>query len=289
MIWLAGNRGMLGTEVEELFARAGETVIASDREVDITRPGSIAAFLDRHGSPRLAWIVNCAAYTAVDAAEDDAERAMAVNGTGVAHLAAAAAAAGARLLHVSTDYVFDGRGGAPCAEDDPPNPLGVYGRTKLAGEEAARAASARNVTVRTSWLYGRHGPSFVATMLRLFRERDEVGVVDDQHGCPTHARDLAAVLVEIARRPEVPGGTYHFCNDGPTTWYGFACEILRQARARGLVPREVRVVPLRTDQYPTRARRPARAVLSTARLRVVLGIVPRPWEAALADYFEEGA
>lgn len=289
MIWLVGSRGMLGTVVGELLQARGQATVATDAEVDITRRGAPAAFLASRGFERLDWIVNCAAYTAVDTAEDEPEKAIAVNETGVANLCAAARETGAAFLHVSTDYVFDGSKEGEYVEEDAPNPIGVYGQSKLRGELAVTASLDRYVIVRTAWLYGRHGRNFVGTMLKLFRERGGASVVNDQWGNPTSARDLAAAILAIVERGCPPSGTFHFSGKGRTSWYDFAQEIRAQAVARGLADASVQVRPIATAQYPTRAKRPANSTLSKEKIQKTYAIQARGWREALADWFEEGA
>ena len=191
--------------------------------------------------------------------------------------------AGIPLIHVSTDYVFDGAKPKPYVEDDPTHPLGVYGASKLAGEEAVRTGNPRHVIVRTSWLYSRFGKNFVKTMLRVAGERDSVRVVDDQHGSPTAVPDLAAALAVIAATPDLGerAGVYHFANRGETTWCGLARRIFALSKARGGPSADVQAIA--TADYPTPARRPANSRLSTAKIERVFGIVPRRWEDALAD------
>ena len=290
MIWLTGRDGMVGREVASELRRAGLDYIASGQEVDITDADAVSRF-GRDAHPD--WIVNCAAYTAVDRAEQEEAAAFAVNATGVAHLAAAAREHGAAVLHISTDYVFSGHGDEPYHEDSAVAPTGVYGRSKARGEELLREAVGRWVIVRTSWLYGHGGPNFVATMLRQFREQDEVTVVSDQYGSPTSARDLAGALVRILKffaggsMSGRPYGIYHFVNSGVTTWYDFAREIRRRARELGLIPDRCSIRPVLTREYPRPAPRPANSRLSTERISGVFGIIPRPWPEALYGFLDE--
>lgn len=288
MIWLVGSRGMLGTEVRDLLQARGHPFLASDAEVDITRADAPAAFLASHRLGHLDWIVNCAAYTAVDAAEDEPAKAFAVNETGVRNLCAAARQTGAALLHVSTDYVFDGGKEGAYVEEDTPNPLGVYGESKLRGERAITGSLERYVILRTAWLYGRHGKNFVDTMLRLFRERGGAGVVDDQWGNPTSARDLGRAILAVVERGCPPSGTFHFTGAGRTSWFGFAEQIRAQAIARGLVEAPVLVRPIATAAYPTRARRPANSTLCGKKFHDTYAFDARDWRESLADWFEEG-
>jgi dTDP-4-dehydrorhamnose reductase len=286
MIWLVGNAGMLGQEVERVLREGGRAFVASDREIDITSASAVEEFFASNEPGR---VVNCAAYTAVDRAEDEPEAAERLNALGPENLARACAARGAALVHVSTDYVFDGERTGAYPEDAEPHPIGVYGKTKAAGERRIAAALARHIICRTAWLFGPGGGNFVSTMLRLFSERDELTVVSDQHGRPTYAPDLARVLVALLDNAEVaasPWGAYHFSNSGETTWYEFATEIYRQATLRGLISSTCSIRPVTSAEYPTKAHRPANSVLSTARAEAVLGEPPRPWQEALSDYLD---
>jgi dTDP-4-dehydrorhamnose reductase len=235
-------------------------------------------------------VVNAAAYTAVDRAESEPEAAFAVNRDGAAHCAEACAVAGIPLIHFSTDYVFDGTKGAPYTEDDAPNPLGVYGASKLVGEEAVRDRLDTHVILRTSWVFSAHGHNFVKTMLRLCRERDVLRVVADQHGNPTAARDLALAALRIARRAvtadRAAWGTYHLAGTPATTWHGLAEAVVAEARPHGPVRAE-RVEAIPTSDYPTPARRPADTRLDGERIERSWGIAPPDWRDALAQVVAE--
>jgi len=281
MIWLVGARGMLGTEVGTLLLARGLEHRATDVEIDITSEAAVTTFAT---AERPRWILNCAAYTAVDRAESEQELAQAVNAGGPRNLARAARACGARIVHVSTDYVFDGKGAGAYPEDAVTAPLGAYGRSKEAGERGVRAACPDHVILRTAWLHGPHGPNFVATMLRLMRERPELRVVDDQRGSPTYAADLAATLLDVVNAQDLAPGTYHYTNSGSCTWHAFAVEIQGQALARGLLERAVPVRPIPTTDYPTPAPRPTNSVLSTDRIRRALGITPPTWQDGLGRH-----
>ena len=284
-ILLTGANGQLGWEVAR---QGGAAVQAATRaQLDVTDRRAVVDAVQRL---RPGVVVNAAAYTAVDRAETAPAVAFAVNRDGPDHLAEACARIGAPLIHISTDYVFDGTKPAPYTEDDPPAPLGTYGASKLAGEEAVRARTARHIILRTAWVFGMHGGNFVKTMLRLGRERAHLRVVDDQQGCPTSAGDLAAAILTLARRC-IDGtlapdgyGTFHCVGAGRTTWCGFARTIFTLAGAGlGVVPT---VEPITTADYPTPARRPANSVLDCARLRRVHGIALRPWPEALSDMLD---
>lgn len=231
-------------------------------------------------------IINAAAYTAVDRAEQEPEHAHAVNARGPAHLAQAALQCGARLIHVSTDYVFDGTTARPYRPLDACHPLGVYGASKRAGEEAVLGLASQGLIVRTSWLYAAQGNNFVHTMLRLMRERSELGVVADQIGSPTWAGTLAAALWAAVQQPQLHG-VYHWADLGVASWYDFAVAIQEEALALGLLPRAIPIHPLRSEDYPTPARRPAYSVLDTADARRDFGMAGIHWRAALRTMLKE--
>lgn len=285
MIWLIGSKGMLGTELRLLLEGGGLEYIGTDSEVDI------ASFRDLEGfagaqTGRIDWIVNCAAYTNVDKAEDESELARKINADGPRNIGRLAAGIGAKVVHVSTDYVFDGNGKRPWREDDPADPAGAYGRTKREGEKALLEECDESYIVRTAWLYGKYGKNFVATMLRLMREKTEIGVVSDQRGTPTWARDLASALISVMTVPDVPFGIYHYTGGGETTWYDFAVEIHRLGRSLGLLGRDCVINPLSTDEYPAKVRRPAYSVLDTGKARKALRIEIPEWRKSLAAYLE---
>jgi len=283
MIWIVGNNGMLGKELTEALDRAGLPAVGSDREVDIADPAALAAFT---AGKDISWIVNCAAYTAVDKAEDEGELAARLNAQGPENLARLAADSGAAILHISTDYVFSGDAAAPYGEDDPVAPTGVYGATKAAGEEKVRQACVRSVILRTAWLYGRHGPNFVATMLRLMAEREKISVVADQRGSPTWAGDLAAAIVAVLGASQPRYGTYHYSGGGECSWFDFALEIQRQGRRLGLLDRDCVIEPLTTAQYPTKARRPAYSVLCKDKIVADYGVAVPDWRESLERYLQ---
>ena len=284
-VLVTGSLGMLARDLIPRLEQAGLEVVGFDLpELDITEPGAVMSGLQEH-SPEL--LINCAAYTAVDRAESEPEVAEAVNASGPAHLANACRESAIPLLHLSTDYVFDGESERPYREDDPAGPLSVYGRTKWQGEQAVRGSHALQVIVRTAWLYGVHGSNFVKTMLRLAREKEELKVVADQFGCPTWTRDLADALVVIAKRipdggRDLPWGTYHFCGSGRTSWYEFAGAIFEEARRHEKL-KIACVRPICTEEYPTAARRPKCSVMDCSRIAAAFGIRPRPWRDALID------
>lgn len=283
MIWVIGDRGMLGTELREELERRGLPFVGSDRETSILDDGAMRAFAAGKG---ISAIINCAAYTAVDKAEDEVELCTAINAEGPEHIGRVGRELGARVIHISTDYVFDGSATRPYREDDPVSPLGVYGKTKAEGEARLLAACPGSVIVRTAWLYGLHGPNFVYTMLKLMNSKPRIGVVADQLGSPTWARDLAGALVEFADPERHPEGIYHFTNEGVTSWHGFALEIHRLGRKLGLIERDCEVAGIGTEDYPTKAARPAYSVMSKEQTSRELKRRIPIWEASLAKFLE---
>jgi dTDP-4-dehydrorhamnose reductase len=286
-ILVTGGNGQLGTELQRCSWPEGYEVVAIDvADLDLTDTAAIAA---KVAERPWAAVINGAAYTAVDKAEDDLVTAWAVNAMAPAAFGEACAHAGIPLVQVSTDYVFAGDKQGAWEVDDPVAPLGVYGASKLGGELAVRTSGARAVIVRTAWVVSAHGNNFVKTMLRVAATNPSLRVVEDQHGTPTSAADLAAALMQITRRlvedDAAPTGTFHFSNAGPTTWAGFAREIFAQSAARGGVQAEVQGIP--TSDYPTPARRPANSLLSHDAIRAAYGIEPRPWQDALGDILDE--
>ena len=288
-ILVAGRTGQLARCLaEEARGRSSALVALGRPELDLARPELLAQAVAAH-SPRA--IVNAAAYTAVDKAEAEPALAMAVNRDGAGALAAAAARLGVPFIHVSTDYVFDGRKGTPYREDDAPSPLGAYGRSKLEGEAAVRTACPDCVILRTSWVYSPFGQNFVATMLRLAATREKVQVVDDQHGAPTAAGDLAVAILDLAaqltaeRSANRTGGLYHLTNAGETTWYGFAGAIFAGWARRG--HRVPALEPITTAQFPTAARRPANSRLDCSKIAGAFGLRLPAWQSSLERCLDE--
>lgn len=279
-VLVTGAGGQLG---RALVARAPEcvsVVAAASAELDIADRRAVLAFIEE-GRPGL--ILNAAAYTAVDQAEGDAERARAVNEHGVANLVAAAEAVSARVAHVSTDFVFDGRAGRAYPVDAPTAPLGVYGTSKLAGERQLRAL---DLCVRTAWVYAAQGRNFVRTMLRLMAEREELGVVADQIGSPTSADDLAAALWRLAL--EGQAGTFHYTNSGVASWYDFAVAIRDEGVRLAILPTTAaRIRPIATSDYPTPAQRPAFSALDTSKTEAALGGPAPHWRHSLIKVLEQ--
>ncbi|HWW26102.1 MAG TPA: dTDP-4-dehydrorhamnose reductase [Caulobacter sp.] len=286
-ILVTGGAGQVGSELQSYAWPEGVRVLAPARsELDLTDAASVSAWFSAHP---VAAVINPAAYTAVDRAETEVGAAFAANALAPALLAGATRAAGVPLVHVSTDYVFDGQDDGFNTEDAPVAPLGVYGASKLAGELAVRSGNPRSVIVRTAWVLSVHRTNFLKTMLRLAGDRDRISVVADQFGCPTSARDIAQALATITLRmisdSAAPTGVYHFVNAGETSWSGLAQEIFAQSARHGGAFAEV--TPIATADYPTPARRPANSRLSTTKITADYGVVPRPWRDAVAEIVEE--
>lgn len=283
-ILITGGEGQLGTELIAQSKIHGSEVLAPTlAQMDLTDTTQVQAFWDAFQPEAL---INAAAYTAVDRAETERDLAFAVNAAAPAHLAGRCRRNGIPLIHISTDYVFDGRKSSPYLEEDPISPLGVYGRSKAEGESAVRRALDRHLIIRTSWLYSAHGANFVKTVIRLAAERDELRIVDDQLGCPTSAADLAAAILSITgdlrAGKELPWGTYHYCGSGVTSWCGLARHVLETLVAQGHLT-AFRLTPIATAQYPTPARRPAYSVLDCRRIETVFGITRPPWQASVTE------
>lgn len=286
-VLITGAGGQVGHELLRQTPAGIEAIGLTSAELDISNGAQVAETVARL-QPGL--IINAAAYTAVDKAESEPERAHAVNAEGVAHLAQAAAAAGIALLHISTDYVFPGDAEVPYREEDASGPIGVYGASKLAGEQAA-ALCPRHIVLRTSWVFASHGNNFVKTMLRVGAQREVLGVVADQLGGPTAAASIAGALWQIARQWQaegaLPWGIYHYSGAPACSWHGFAVEIFRQAVELGLLSRAPQVNAITTADYPTPARRPAWSVLDCAKIQRELDIMQPDWQADLAQVLRE--
>lgn len=277
-ILLTGRNGQVGWELQKTLAPLGELTAPGRAELDL-RDGARIDEAVRAVGPDV--IVNAAAYTAVDKAESEREAAFAVNAVAPRILAEAAKRSGALLVHYSTDYVFDGTKATPYLEDDAPNPLNVYGESKLAGERAIQASGCRYLILRTSWVYGARGSNFLLTILRLAAQRQELRVVDDQIGAPTTSAAIAAATGEILSRHPGARGIYHFASSGKTSWCGFAREIL------GASENPARVVPIPASEFPAPARRPRNSLLNCTKLARDCQIAQRPWQDGLRAVLRE--
>jgi dTDP-4-dehydrorhamnose reductase len=277
-ILLLGQHGQVSRELQLCLAGQAELFVRGSDQLDLGQPEQIRQQL-RALRPEL--IINAAAHTAVDQAESEPELAFAINATAPGVLAEEAAALGAPLIHYSTDYVFDGGKAAPYTEEDTPNPLGVYGQSKLAGEQAIRAVGGEHLILRTSWVYSLHGRNFLLTMQRLLQERDTLNVVADQIGAPTWAGSIARASAELVAHWRAgqagPWGTYHLTGQGETSWFGFASAIAEQLRAQGKPVARLEAIP--TSAYPTPAQRPPNSRLDCTRLQ-------RDWHIQLPDWHD---
>lgn len=275
-ILVTGANGQLGREMQRLGAVSPNNYIFTDvAELDVTDAGAVLRAAEQ---TRAEAIVNCAAYTNVERAEEDEATADLLNRLAPANLAAAAAATGATLIHISTDYVFDGTAHLPYAEQSPTAPLGVYGRTKLAGEQAVAASGCSYLILRTAWLYSAFGNNFLKTMLRLTAERESLSVVFDQIGTPTYAGDLALGIFSVIEGGQLRGneGLYHFSDEGACSWYDFAVEI-----AAAVGHDKCRIAPCHTAEYPSKAPRPAYSVLDKSKFKTTFGIEIPHWRESM--------
>jgi dTDP-4-dehydrorhamnose reductase len=288
-ILLIGNQGMLGRDLQPRLEEAGFSLKGLDiADMDITRSDDILPHFESFG-PDL--VINCAAYTAVDKAESEAELAYSVNKDGPANLSSACKKIRIPFIHISTDYVFNGNAKRPYREGDPVSPLGAYGRSKWEGEEAVRSLLEQHIIMRTSWLYGVHGHNFVKTIIRLSHEKEEIRVVADQKGCPTWTGDLSDALVTLVQRidkgsSEVAWGTYHFCGAGKTSWYELALAVVKEASRRSSL-KVLRVLPIPTSDYPTPAKRPMWSVMDCSKIQDTFDIKPQKWEKSLTVMIEK--
>ncbi len=269
---ITGAKGQLGSELTLLARQAGLEVRAySSQEWDITNPAAAPDLSDTD------FLINCAAYTAVDRAEDEPEKAFAINSQAVAHLAKLCKAHDVPLIHISTDYVFDGVQKQAYQETDFPHPLSVYGASKLQGEESLRAIWDKHIILRISWVFSRFGTNFVKTILRLSKERPELKIVADQHGAPTAAAHVAQVILNLIRHPALTSnwGLYHYTDQPLTTWCDFARSFIN--------PEQCKILPISTAEYPTKAKRPQNSALNCEKIKQVFGITQQPWQEALTE------
>ncbi|MCX6052186.1 MAG: dTDP-4-dehydrorhamnose reductase [Campylobacterales bacterium] len=275
-VLVTGSNGQLGSEIKEL-ACGNETFFFTDRAtLDITNPKTIKEFIEKNS---IDTIINCAAYTAVDKAESDIESADKINHLAVKYLAQISKEKNIKLIHISTDYVFDGKSHMPYTEENSTNPNGVYGQTKLDGEKAMLGINPQNsLIIRTSWVYSSYGANFVKTMLRLGKEKESLGVIYDQVGTPTYARDLAQAILEIIPKVENQKvEIYNYSNEGVTSWYDFAKEIMRMTKLN------CQINPIETTEYPTPARRPHYSLLNKTKIKTEFNLAISYWKDSLDD------
>ncbi|MCC5620840.1 dTDP-4-dehydrorhamnose reductase [Nostoc sp. CHAB 5715] len=286
LILLIGSNGQVGKELQQILPSYGNLISVERPTVDLAQPDTLRNIL-RLKQPQI--IINAAAYTAVDKAESEPELASAINAIAPLIIAQESQKLGAFLIHISTDYVFDGNRYRPYQETDATNPLSIYGKTKLAGEEAIRETCAHHLILRTAWVYGTFGKSnFVKTMLRLGAERQEIRVVADQIGSPTWAQDIATVIAQIIPQltPEIRG-SYHYTNSGIASWYDFAVAIFEEAQQLGFPLKVERIVPITTAEYPTPARRPAYSVLACGKISAISKTHPPHWRQRLRQMLKD--
>lgn len=283
-VFITGGGGQLGRELQGVTMAGAQVTAMGSSELDICDERAVERTLE---CIRPDLIINAAAYTAVDKAEEEAERAFEVNAHGAEVLARCASRLAARFIHVSTDFVFDGGKSRPYLPEDSTNPLGAYGASKLEGEKMVTGVlGGRALIIRTSWLYSRHGANFVKTMLRLMRERNRLGIVSDQTGTPTWARGLAGVIWRSAERNLT--GIHHWSDSGVASWYDFAMAIFEEGRRLGLLEKEVDIIPISTAEYPTPARRPFYSVLDKSAICTAMDIAPPPhWRVNLREMLKE--
>lgn len=286
MIWIIGCNGMLGSEVVRLLKEKNCAYIGTDRELDFTDMDALKEFSN---GKDIRWIINCAAFTAVDSAEDNIDAAESLNAFGPQNLIELCNEIGAKIIHISTDYVFDGRASVPYTEDMETCPESVYGRTKGHGEDLILNNMKENAWIlRTSWLYGWNGKNFVYTMIKAFNNNESRIVVNDQRGTPTLAFDLASTILtlieQVENKNDVPCGIYHFSNLGNITWYDFACKINELGKKYAYITNDCKVMPCSTDMFPVKANRPAYSVLSKEKIQKTLNIKIPEWQESLEKF-----
>lgn len=301
MIWVIGCNGMLGTQLCRALKENDLDFVGTDRNVDMTSFDSLSSFAEKEssGEKKISAIVNCAAYTAVDKAESEPDFAQKLNAEGPKNIARLAKKLSVPLIHISTDYVFDGTGSTPRSEDDAIAPLGVYGVTKADGEKAVMGETDAFYILRTAWLYGWDGKNFVYTMIRAMNSRESVKVVSDQRGTPTFCGTLSSVIIQILRRAvdfgshdgekpaPIPYGIYHVTDEGETTWFDFTREIKTQAEKCGLLTNTAcKVNACTSEEYPTPAKRPAYSVLSKQKIQDALGFKLPQWQESLTEFLQ---
>jgi len=283
MIWLIGCGGMLGKELASVFKANGIPFTGTDSETDITDAEMLNMFCrDKH----FEWIVNCSAYTAVDKAEAEEQRAYDINCIGVENIARCADRIGAKVIHFSTDYVFNGESSFPYKETDMTAPTSAYGRTKLAGETALIGNTEKYFIFRISWLYGFYGNNFVNTMLRLMKERDSLSVVSDQVGSPTYTLTLAQNIFAIISADSSAYGIYHYSDEGVISWYDFAVKIYQLGNQYGILSTKVDIKPIGSSEYPSPVKRPAWSVFAKEKVASLSFIKLHNWEENLGNYLK---
>lgn len=282
-VLITGRNGQLGWELQRTVPKEWQIIALQSEALDITDPDAVQQSVSKY-APRL--IINASAYTAVDKAEEEKVKAFAVNANGAANLAKAAKKQGARFIHISTDFVFDGKKSQPYLPKDKPKPTGVYGASKLEGEQKVSATLDNSLIIRTAWVYSSHGNNYVKTMLNLMDERDELNIVADQVGTPTWANSLAEAIWKFASKPELKG-VYHYTDSGIASWYDFAVAIQEEALRFGIIEKDIPIKPIRTQDYPTPAKRPAYSVLDKTDTWKALNHIAPHWRTNLRNMLKE--
>ena len=284
MIWLIGSKGMLGTELSNMLKDGNIEFVSSDIDVDITNENALNDFVI---NKNINWIINCSAYTAVDQAEDEPELANKINAIGPENIAKIANKIDAKLIHISTDYVFSGTENKELCEDDEIGPISVYGKSKLNGEENIKSVFEKFFIIRTAWLYGKFGNNFVYTMLRLFNTKEEISVVNDQVGSPTNTFDLSKAIIKIIELDKPNYGVYHFSNSGRISWFDFSNKILELAKKIGIINSDCKINSVSSDKFPTKAKRPSYSLLSKEKIKNVFNINIKKWDESLNNFLND--
>ena len=280
MIWLIGDKGMLGQQIAAELKGDDIYFYGSDKEVDISDIIALEKFTNNKS---IDWIINCSAYNFVDKCESEIDLAYHVNAIGVKNIAQISNKIKAKLIHFSTDYVFDGDSNKPYKEPDIPDPLSVYGKSKLEGEKLLQMSTKQSFIFRISWLYGIYGNNFVKTMLCLFQEKNEINVVYDQIGCPTYADELAKNINKLIKNNSEKYGIYHYSDEGEISWFDFAVQIQEYAYELGLISKKIKINPIKTSQYPTSAKRPRYSRLDKTKVQRKLNFAILDWKLNLMN------
>ena len=289
MIWIIGNNGMLGKELTILFDNCNISYIGTDKEIDITDIAVLQKFSNTQlqTGTDIQWIINCAAYTNVDRAEDEKELCYKVNVIGSENIAKTANELGAKLIYISTDYVFDGNNNSAYSEEDTTSPLSVYGKTKLEGEMQIMENNQKSIILRTAWLYGQHGKNFVFTMINLMRAKDEISVISDCWGSPTWTKNLAEAVFTIIMKDVPAYGIYNASGEGKANWYEFAKEIYENAYEKGIIDKRVEIIPINANEYPAKAVRPKNSLLDKTKFKNKFNFAFPDWKESLNVFFND--
>ncbi|HBD94260.1 MAG: dTDP-4-dehydrorhamnose reductase [Spirochaetes bacterium GWF1_31_7] len=284
MIWVIGCNGMLGKEITCLLNDQNIKYVSSDIEVDITNVSKLRDFTT---NKNISWIINCSAYTAVDKAEDEVDLCYKINHIGVKNIAIISKEISAKLIHISTDYVFSGIEDKPLNENDITEPVSVYGKSKLAGENEIKSICTEYFIIRTAWLYGKYGKNFVYTMIKLFNERSQLKVVNDQYGSPTNAEGLAHLIFKICSENSQKYGIYHYTDEGRINWYEFSKKIYQFAKEYSIISNEVEIIEVGSSEYLTKAKRPFFSYMDKSKVKSIYSEAVLNWEVQLKIFFDK--